>query len=240
MRAQQSRAEEILKLNGGCGPLGPVCKCHGLKMDGWEGLCEMRHDPKTGRNTQYGGAVDVVKYLWDLELSDQFPECSTYRDFELQHSAEHQALLGQIKTNGKALYYGDGNSLVSNFCDGLGIFNGTCVGCLLLYFQSCTRKRVANLHEADGAVGKKARRDQLTFAQMHQRLDDATDKVQKQGLQGLNQARGWLRCQKRYDKVLGKLKSLSQRGDKYPTFIRYLQLASALGQLDDHAALMDV
>lgn len=214
-----------------------VKPCSGLQCSELEGLYEVRGIRKP---TEYGGAKDVINYLWDLGLSQQFPDCATCDEFQAKHDVEYSKLLVQTEAGGRKLYYGNGEAVKSTFCSGHGTFNGCCLQCLVLYFQKRLHVRAASMSGVNATVGAKCNRRYMTASNMEQRLDDTNAVLNAEKLAGLNKARGWERCQRRYEKALLKLQKHSNSARDYPKFIRYLQEAFEFGKLDDHEALVDI
>ena len=191
--------------------------------------------------TQYGGTKDVIQYLWDLELSVSYGDCKTCGEFETKHPEAYANISTNLIQQKRKLYYGNGKAIVSTFCSGRAVFGGCCLQCLVLSFQRRIRARAAQLAAKPvGTVGTKCNRQHMTVEDVHHRLDDANASLGKGRLEGLNKARGWERCQKRYEKVLRRLKKYSESVINYPKFIRNLQEAFELGQLDGHEALQDI
>jgi len=205
--------------------------CSGLQCSELDGLQHWRG--KGQKATQYGGSKDVINYLWDLALSQQYTDCSTCADFKTKHVVEYSKLLANIGEQERKLYYGNGEAIVSTFCSGRGVFNGCCLECAVLFFQRSLHKRAVSLVKEPGdKVKTKCNRQHMTNDDVHQRLDDTNATLNAERLSGLNKTRGWERCQKRYERALHKLKKYSQSSRNYPKFIRYLQEAFELGNLD--------
>ena len=165
-------------------------------------------------------------------------DCKTLAEFEARHRQEYSKLIGRLNNEKQKLYSGNGEGLVSTFCSGRGVFNGCCLECLVLAFQASIHARAVRVGKALG--GPHCNRQHMTIEGMHERLDDNTALLAKEKLAGLNKAHDRERLQKRHEKVLRRLKRHSQSAVNYPKFIRNLQEAFDLGQLDGHDALQDI